>query len=281
MTDDLLARPVSGKMKVISQSPSLRKLPVLRTAWQAYRAPFENLRSLTRVSWVWMVLMGPITFAFSWAAWPWTDGEHPWADVGIWWIDLVVQLPFLSSIAVAWHRLLLRGEQVVSSVYLRLDRLVWWYGAVGLILSASVSIWWAVAILWTAYVPDAAPTLRVLPATLFSCLFFLLSTRMSVLLPALAVQRTDVGWRAVWTATRANTWEIASGALLCTLPAVALILVFWWLAYSTAEHRLTYAWQATVLSLADAIFVIIYVGFLSFAYRWFFEADNSLPHSHS
>ena len=39
----------------------------------------------------------------------------------------VVDLPFLASIAVAWHRLVLREERVTKPAYLRLDGTVWRY----------------------------------------------------------------------------------------------------------------------------------------------------------
>ena len=48
-----------------------------------------------------------------------------------------VDLPFLASIAVAWHRLVLRGERVTQGVYVRLDGAVWRYAGFDTIETAA------------------------------------------------------------------------------------------------------------------------------------------------
>src|SRR4051812_19313658 len=110
---------------MVDQTTSPQRLPVLRTVSRAYRAPFDNVGTLVRVSWLWLVLMAPIVFLFGWLTWPWLvralRGDQ-WWGTALLWADTAVRLPFLSSIAVAWHRLLLRNEHIRSNFYLRLDR---------------------------------------------------------------------------------------------------------------------------------------------------------------
>jgi len=113
---------------------ALRRLPVLRTGGASNATVARNFGYLLRISWLWLLIMLPV-YAVIHAA---VGRLNP-----IWWKEAdqgllaallgsllpnVIELPALaSSIAVAWHRLVLRGERVAQPVYLRLHRVVWRY----------------------------------------------------------------------------------------------------------------------------------------------------------
>ncbi len=99
------------------------KLPLFRTIGQAYALWARNFSDLIRICWLWMLLMVPVLAIWDWwqtaqvaeimqgihAGQPFVD-PHPvvtWASVLI---SKVIMLPALASVAVAWHRLLLRDE---------------------------------------------------------------------------------------------------------------------------------------------------------------------------
>jgi hypothetical protein len=250
----------------------MRQLPVLRIISQAYRAPFENAAALLHASWLWLLLMAPIMFLFHWVTWSWLPQppQAPGIQTSlIAWADCVITLPFLSSIAVAWHRLVLRGELVRFS--LRLGSVVWTYFITSLILETVPRIWGVAA--------------NILPLPLLLVLWavsLVLATRMSVILPAVAVQRYDVSWKRVWAATRWNTWRLVYGTVLCAGPLIITGAIFWSVFGSpTVEGRLSYALRETTYVLVGAILGIVEVGFLSFAYRWFFEAGEHEERSYS
>src|SRR5512145_3345231 len=112
-----------------------RKLPVRSTVGACYATVAGNLGQLVRISWLWLLIMVPVYATAHWLVsfdWVWTAPD--WAWMAPRWVreiapvtPFVVELPFLASIAVAWHRLVLRHESVSAPAYLRLDRQVWHY----------------------------------------------------------------------------------------------------------------------------------------------------------
>ena len=108
------------------------KLPVWQTVRASYAIVGRNLRQLVRICWVWVLIMAPVYMALDWLAetWPGDSGAqaaHRWLREIAAALPMPVDLPFLASIAVAWHRLVLRGDRVTQPTYVRLDGVVWRY----------------------------------------------------------------------------------------------------------------------------------------------------------
>src|SRR5262249_13107647 len=130
--------------------PMPAKLPLWRTIGQAYAIWFGNLGELVRMSWLWLILMAPILAALMWwqvpvmtsvmeAARAARPDPTPGVTLLTQILNSVVLLPILSSIAVAWHRLLLRGEHVGGG-YLRFDGVVLGYGIMFLLIGLLPSV---------------------------------------------------------------------------------------------------------------------------------------------
>src|SRR5262245_41805698 len=113
-------------------APAPHKLPVWQTVRASYAIVGRHLRQLLRICWVWVLIMVPVYMALDWLAetWPGDFGAqaaHRWLrEIGAA-LPSPVDTPFLASIAVAWHRLILRGERVTQAAYVRLDGVVWGY----------------------------------------------------------------------------------------------------------------------------------------------------------
>ena len=119
--------------------PRHEHLPFWRIVGEVYRVTATNAGQLVLISWFWLVLTVPVLALINWSQAPdfmaamdeLKAGLKP--RFGATLINgLVVQaaiLPMLISIAVAWHRLLLRNEQAGSGLYFRLDRTVLSYAA--------------------------------------------------------------------------------------------------------------------------------------------------------
>jgi hypothetical protein len=104
----------------------------------------------------------------------------------------VIELPALASIAVAWHRLILRGERVTGAICLRLDRVVWAYV---LILFAFLVLGFAPMVV-AASRPALHPWLRLASAASLAVMLLLLP-RLSLMLPGVALsERLSAAWRA-------------------------------------------------------------------------------------
>ena len=104
------------------------KLPFWRTVGACYATVFGNFGQLLRISWLWLLIMLPV-----YAAAEWLDARSQGDQIGdllLSMLSSVLEVPALASIAVAWHRLVLRQERVQGAVYLRLDRVVWWYAMI-------------------------------------------------------------------------------------------------------------------------------------------------------
>src|SRR5215470_5212147 len=108
------------------------KLPVWLTVRASYTIVARNFGQLVRICWLWVLIMVPVYAALDWLEETWSRASGAQATYH-WMREIAaalpspVDLPFLASIAVAWHRLVLRGESVTQPAYLRLDGVVWRY----------------------------------------------------------------------------------------------------------------------------------------------------------
>jgi len=236
--------------------------PVLVTVRKAYSAPVRNAGQLVQLLWPWVMAMAPILLISGWLTWPWMEramaGDST-ARLALGWTGTVVSIPFLSGIAVAWHRFLLRGELAIGTGR------IWGYMLSATMLWVTANVAASVG-LWLLQSPEPAGGIISL---ILTCVFSVLAFRMSIVLPAVAV-RSAVSWGQVWKRTSGFTWPIVFGAILAAAPlhigAFALGLLI-----TPDITRFTHMTSTLVLGLAEAILLVVSVGYLSFAYQWFFE----------
>jgi hypothetical protein len=262
------------------------KLPFWRTVGSCYAIVARNFGQLVRMSWLWLLIMLPVYAAVHWWIWPWSTGadqavaERAGAGLvfAITFLPNIVEIPALASIAVAWHRLVLRHQRVSDAPYLRLDGIVWLYA-------------FAVLALWILGVgPLLFPTtlMNTMPAdprslaALWISLaavaagftILLLLPRFSLVLPAIALGES-LSLADAWRATRGNTWRLAGPTLLCTLPPVIPFVLLAMLADGGTRASSTIV--STISSLAYVLIVTIAVTLLSLAYRHLVLRQESGP----
>jgi hypothetical protein len=262
---------------------ALSKLPFWRTLGACYVTVARNFWQLVRISWLWLLIMLPVYAAMHWLVWPWTSGAQQQAEgiIGLAtsMLPSFIEIPALASIAVAWHRLVLREEAVSSAFYLRLDHVVWWYAlmlfaflvlAVGPFLQAGA---------WATTPPDhtdeaagwlplAALLVTIVVAVAIS---FAVLPRLSLVLPAIALgERLSLA--GAWRATRGNTWRLAWASLLCSLPPLVPSTFLLW--YVDSSVRTASVIAGAVASLAYVLVVTIAVTLLSLAYRHFVRQQD-------
>ncbi|MGH6691655.1 MAG: hypothetical protein ACREF4_13365, partial [Gammaproteobacteria bacterium] len=247
----------------------------------AYAAPFVNFGSLVRAAWLWTLLLIPVLLAISWFLAPVYAalGDLSKADlnastpVEFQLLSILLQLvmlPAVASIAVAWHRLILNRERP-SGVYLRFDRSVGLYAAfliaVQLLLIALVNLPEVIASLRGTSLPWWVGALAFVLVIAVAFIF----GRLSLVLPPIALGRTDIGLGDAWRATQGNTWRLFWGPIVClillVLPAVMVFIV-------AGAGRTTTTVALTVMDLLTILAGVIGVGFLSFAYQHFFEGGD-------
>ncbi len=251
-------------------------LPVWQTIIDAYRATFANWRYAIRISWAWLIL----TFALD-ALREALTSDQASRSILLWvTVAMLYSIP-LSSLAVAWHRKLLREESFDDRVYLRLDLTVWRYfvyvALLDLILAALFVALLIPSLIATQWTPPASIyALFVVPLLLALLAFF----RLSTLLPGLALGREHMSFQDAWHRTRGNTLRIFLGTVLCTLgPGLVTLPVEMAVGEIKPSLSLAFvAWAAFdgITSLMVGFFAL---SFLSFSYRFFFmsEAEATEP----
>jgi hypothetical protein len=248
---------------------SLSKLPFWRTVGACYATVFGNFGELLRISWLWLLIMLPV-----YAAAEWLDARSQGDQIRDFLLSMlssVLEVPALASIAVAWHRLVLRQERVQGAVYLRLDRVVWWYAMV--LLAFIVVTVGPVLAGVAAVLPEGSPGTLLLLVPIFAGIGVGLGIgvfalpRLSLVLPAGALGEWLTLGEA-WRATRGNTWRLACASMLCSLPPLIPFAVLLWHVDGSALALSIIG--RTVYSLAYVLIVTIAVTLLSLAYRHFF-----------
>jgi hypothetical protein len=263
------------------------KLPLWRTIGASYAIWFRNLPELIRITWIWLLIMVPILGLFMWWQAPammdmmlHARAGKPDPNEGMTVLTQalngIIVVPILSSIAVAWHRLLLRGERVTGP-YLRLDSVVIGYAVLFFLLGLLPSAPQYLGQFYAALTqPPQATEIRLggalvsMAGTMLSLIAFFCACRLFMVLPAKALGQ-DVSFGTAWAATRKNNWRLFWGYLFCLMPMVIIggVMGYW---LTLAEpSRATAAIVWTVLSLLWPLIGMVGVSFLSLAYRHFFE----------
>ncbi len=221
-------------MNLLNDSP---KLPVFRTTLNAWASVIRNLGLMARLYWPWMAIV-----AITLLAWgvgivvnsgfaepsPVLVGGAGWVPLIALLIAVVIATP---AIFVGWHRGIQTGER--PSQPIRIDGAVWAYIGysvlIGLALVLTVVLFGTVV---TAVVGistglgDGPMSLErfaalapFLPLAIVP--YYLLLSRFSLVLPAIAVGQT-MSLTDSFRRTRGNTWRLTFGAGLVYLPVVIL-----------------------------------------------------------
>jgi hypothetical protein len=268
------------------------KLPLLESVGRAYAAMNSNFGQLLKICWLWLLVMTPMLFMGYWlfanvfiksspnpAGASTLDGDLAHLVLGL------LIFPFFASIAVAWHRFLLNGE-LPARPYLRLDSRVWIYALISLMILLIPMI--SVAIVETLLeVAGASANLRDGLILIPLLAGLLLSSRLSLILPAKAMDaKISIG--DVWRATRGSTGRLLLGSFLTFLPilfmpmlvsiaGLGLLQGLNLPARAAQGQNFLIEWMAAMFTagfLLSAMIAIVFVGFLSFAYRHFFQRSS-------
>jgi hypothetical protein len=283
---------------------AIANLPVWTTTRDCYALVFANLAAFVRISWLWILVMIPVYAALHGYLWTITLSDEPWPDD--WrrtcanvFLPLAAELIFLASIAVVWHRLILRAQSPESIAYLSVDRTVRAYAVTGFavfVVPLLIALWPVLVMSpWSPEAPQTEPpgetdAQRASAAILFPLLMALLvpagiiammlPLRFCLKFPAIALAQ-PMTLMDSWRLTRGNTGRLAFASFLCSLPIWFLLLI--WFVVFTEEKAAplpitSYIAQETLFSLAYAIPTIVGVTLFSLAYRHFVDqAPPSTP----
>ena len=289
------------------------KLPLLATVDAAYAAVLRNVSQALRISWVAGLVISGIAALWETLVKLWAPSWLP-SDTGDFWPDLqslpiyallmvaltFLPLPFIAAIAVGWHRFILRGEMPGSLCGLAIDRRIWRYtglgvllavrgvlvavvpgmtvglAGIGLIVLANVILPMRTALVSTNTLWIPAVAAPILSAGLILVLGPYALARQMLLLPAMAIGNDAVNRRAALSATQGNYWRLLAGLLMSTLPLfLATTLIGFALALPATGPAANAIWLFDLI--VPVLATLTGAGFLSLAYRHFFEPDTVLP----
>ena len=240
------------------------RLEVWRTAVEAYALTFANLGYLLRISWAWVVLMIPVSLG-CYASIFWLGWDKLLFPEAL--LSTFLFLPFLASIAVAWHRRLLVNEVWPGSVYLRFDGLVASYFG----LSAVISILFpGPMIAFPSSVESKWQGLLLLVVALSTGAGLFLGTRIWLALPARALGNSEITVRQAWRGSRGNVLRLIAGSFLCSLLMFVLVVLAAMFGpdLAKASQPLVYAAWQTLFEIGLTFLAgMPIVSFLSLAYR--------------
>lgn len=283
------------------------KLPLWDTICLSYSAYFRHFSDVLRASWIWLVataLLGGIASWLQWSTMAQTmvniqRGVRPeeifHQQKSLLAVTLFGNLPNLVlifagvSVAVAWHRCLILGEQPGLSGSNLASKNVWRYVGVGLAICLIVAVPLLVVavptLLWlTPSAAGAGAPPKSGAVLLFLVLFvlylaaFAVFMRLSLLLPARAVGDLELTFKHAWKRTRGNTWRFFWGIVACILPASLLMQIAFFVVVGFPDAA-AFASEAFVvrmvifstITLAYYLLILpIWIGFLSHAYLHFF-----------
>jgi len=256
------------------------KLPLGQTISQAYSSYIKDFPDLLlRASWLWLLVVG-VTTAATYA----TSWRSP---------VQFLQLLATAQIAVAWHRRLIIGESpgfagsnatglnlwryIVAATLLFLITfvpliLVGGFGR-SLVVQARNMGLGSLESIWLLLLRLAAIAVTVI-----------LTCRVSLVLPARAIGQREPTLREAWACTRYNTWPLFCGGLATSLPLLLVTQLFApgipvssGVKIDTASMTTSDIANAVANAVLYMLAVQVSVGFLSYAYRHFYQRTDHWP----
>jgi hypothetical protein len=204
----------------------MKNLPIL----QAYRHALDAVISFRavgiRIALPWVIIITLLTLVQHFVQGPPGNPANldpptlagTLIDIAIAALDILA----VSSIAVNWHRYILRDEFPITQQILRLDRPVWRYAGTTILISLIVVLPLVLISLMASNAGPAILALLVLPL-LFSIIYML---RMMLALPAVALDRKDFGLADALKATQGTNFTFLAIVAINTILMLLVLLSF-------------------------------------------------------
>ncbi|MGE3875188.1 MAG: hypothetical protein AB7F74_19715 [Parvibaculaceae bacterium] len=185
-----------------------RQLPVGTCLWHAVNSVRNNLRHAFRVSWPWLlilVLLGAVVVTIVASA-----GDDVsvagFSAILIW---ILAAMLAGAAIAVHWHRYILLDEVARLGDVLRLDNKTWrYFGNIVLIALIVGGIQTIVMYPIRAVIGGNENVVESVISLILALVCGVISYRLGVKLPAIALDRQDFRFSRAWEATRGNDLKL-------------------------------------------------------------------------
>lgn len=250
----------------------MNKLPPFQTIKHALKAVFQFRNAGMRIGLPWVLVLAAMSLidrSFSVAPDPANGPASMMLPSPMELVIAALSLVIFSSIAVNWHRYILLDEMTASEKIFRLDRPVWNYaGRTLLIMFATLVPILALSFAFITVLPNLSAVLAV---PFFVAGIYIM--RMSVALPALALERKDFGITSALQVTQGNNLQFAALLALNGLILFATFLALGIVLSVVGNVNMMAAKVlALVLSVPVNLFLSLFsVSLLSSLYGFFVE----------
>lgn len=196
----------------------MKKLQPMKAMGHALQSTFSNLGFAFHISWPWMLVIFPLNVAAAlYKTWNGLASKGAFdADGSSWdFIVAIASLIAFASIAVSWHRYMLKDEVPQGMARLRLDNVVWRYVGNSILMFL---IFFAIGLPIGFLGWAIGSTIGIAGLISYGAVFFLValsaSYRLSIRLPSIAMERTDIRFGDAWRMTAGNFWQFMGLGLM-------------------------------------------------------------------
>jgi hypothetical protein len=278
------------------------KLPFWDAVSLSYSTYFNHFIDALRASWLWLIVAAAFTGFASWQQWSWLAAAMANLKPGLpampksaeisllMHLDNILLLLAGVSIAVAWHRLMILNEQPGFSGSNIATKNLWRY------VVAAIALF---LIMFLPVIAIMVPTFHfILPTSagrswlpsgflpLILAVFVVYAAgiavafRLTLLLPAQAIGNTGLTIKQVWTRTRGNIWRLLWGIVVTTILPLMIAQIIFLLVMPVPHPGMAADDLVVRMTAFTTVFTTYYllilpigIGFLSHAYRHFFQVQ--------
>ncbi len=198
----------------------MRTLSPIKAISHALRSVITYPAVAIRIGLFWIPLLFALGVLEMWIGAPSPQVPQPGLPHLIQFISAVIGIVAVSSMAVSWHRFVLRDELGPPT---RLDSYVWRYAGNFLLIVLMVAAPMLLIGVALAFMQTAASVILIPAGLLAGATVY----RLSIKLPAVALGKSDFSFRDAWKVSEGYFWQLLGVFLLNTamlLGAVLLLL---------------------------------------------------------
>jgi hypothetical protein len=283
------------------------KLPFWDAVSLSYSTYFSHFIDALRASSLWLIVATVLTSVASWKQWTWMatamtnfkpatppQMPRPTEMAVLLNLDNILLLLAGISIAVAWHRFIILNERPGFSGSNVTTKNLWRYTGLAFViflidfLPAAVVMFPSFYFVFPSKAGGSPPPLGFFALIPLILVLYAVGTavafRLSLLLPARAVDDLSLTFKQTWRRTCGNTWRLFWGIVVTTVPPLLLAqIAFLTLIgvpspanFASEDFVPQMTAMSTIFTIYYLLVVPIGIGFLSHAYRHFFRAPIEL-----
>jgi hypothetical protein len=261
----------------------MRPLPVTAAFAHAFKSTSNNLSFAWYASWPWLAVLVPVLIAGNVYVFTKTGGDPTRMDAASATTGLIMTLLnalAFASIAVNWHRYVLLDEVPQGAQRLRLDDTAWrYFGNTLLIFLIIFGLGFAVTLVLALLGAALGTAAVIVTSAAFAAVGLIglsMFYRLGIKLPAVALGRSDFGFRDAWRMTVGNGWQVLGLALLYLATALAAAIPVWIVSMviGLVGGLPALALIVAVQTLASWLLTILGVTLLTSLYGFFVEGRD-------